>query len=326
MTLSSNGTSRGRILTVTPNPALDITYPLDRLHPGDGHRVRPLVRAGGKGVNVARVGHQFGHPVVAVAPVGGGDGARFRADLESSGVPHRLVPVPAETRRSVAIVESAGNRTTILNEVGSPLGAEGWRAVEATITSLLDARDGFGPVAVLVGSGSLPEDAPPDFYARLVHDARARGIRSVIDTSGEQLLAAARAGADLLKPNQQELAETVGEADPVAGGRRLLDLGARRVLVSLGAEGMVALCRTRPRSHLRARLSGPLRGNPTGAGDAAVAAVAVALATGEHDLETVLRGATIWSAAAVLAPQAGAVSDDYRELEGQLTVTKETTS
>ena len=54
--------------------------------------------------------------------------------------------------------------------------------------------------------------------------------------------------------------------------------------------------------------------------------MAVALATGEHDLETVLRGATSWSAAAVLAPQAGAVSDDYRELEGQLTVTKETTS
>ena len=175
--------------------------------------MRPLVRAGGKGVNVARVGHQFGHPVVAVAPVGGGDGARFRADLESSGVPHRLVPVlagPAQRghRRERGQPDDDPQRGRL------PVGAEGWRALEATITSLLDARDGFGPVAVLVGSGSLPEDAPPDFYARLVHDARARGIPSVIDTSGEQLLAAARAGADLLKPNQQELAETVGEATP----------------------------------------------------------------------------------------------------------------
>jgi 1-phosphofructokinase family hexose kinase len=322
--VTSNGVSSGRILTVTPNPALDITYRLERLQPGEGHRVRPLVRAGGKGVNVARVGHQVGHPVVAVAPVGGGDGARFRAELEASGVPHRLVTVPAETRRSVAIVETAGDRTTILNEVGAPLGAEGWHELDSVVTSLLDERDGCAPVSVLVGSGSLPEDAPPDFYARLVRHARARGIPTVVDTSGEQLLEAARAGADLLKPNQQELAETVGGTDPIGGARQLLDLGAQRVMVSLGSAGMVALSQARATSHLRARLSRPLFGNPTGAGDAAVAALAVALAAAEHDLETLLRKATAWSAAAVLAPQAGAVSDDYRELESRLTVTEET--
>jgi 1-phosphofructokinase family hexose kinase len=322
--MTSNGASPGRILTVTPNPALDITYRLDRLQPGDGHRVSPLERAGGKGVNVARVGHQLGHPVVAVAPVGGSDGARFRAELEASGVPHRLVPVPAQTRRSVAIVEIAGNRTTILNEVGAPLGTEGWQEMDSVVTSLLGERDGGASVSVLVGSGSLPEDAPPDFYARLVRRARARGVPSVIDTSGAQLLEAARAGADLLKPNQQELAEAVGESDPVEGARRLLRLGAQHVLVSLGAAGMLAISRARATTHLQARLSQPLCGNPTGAGDAAVAAVAVALATGEHELETLLRRATAWSAAAVLMPQAGAVSDDYRELESQLIVTEET--
>jgi len=321
--VSSSGDSRGRVLTVTPNPALDITYHLDHLHPGEGHRVRPLVRAGGKGLNVARVGHQLGHPVLAVAPVGGGEGAGFRAELEDSGVPHRLVPVPVATRRSIAIVETAGHRTTILNEVGAALGAAGWHELLSVVTSLLDGRDGSGPVAVLVGCGSLPEDAPADFYAQLVRLSRARGIPAVVDTSGQQLLEAARAGADLLKPNQEELAEAVGTNDPVVGARLLLQLGAQRVLVSLGAEGMVALSRTTPTSHLRARLDRPLSGNPTGAGDAAVAAVAVALAAAEHDLETLLRRATALSAAAVLTPQAGAVCDDYHDLERRLTVTEE---
>jgi hypothetical protein len=117
-----SGISAGRIVTVTPNPGCRHHHHIQRLKPGHGHRVRPLVQVGGKGVNIARVAHQLGHRVLAVAPVGRNNGVQFRGELALSAVPHRLVAFSAETRRSIAVVETAEDRTTILNELGVPSG------------------------------------------------------------------------------------------------------------------------------------------------------------------------------------------------------------
>ena len=141
---------------------------------------------------------------------------------------------------------------------------------------------------------------------------------SIIDTSGAGLLAAASAGATVLKPNRQELAEATGLGDPLAGARHLLALGAGLVLLSLGEEGMVALAASDPERLHSARLPRVLRGNPTGAGDAAVAAAAVAYATGQHRIDQVLRAATAWSAAAVLMPLAGDISAEHTALAAEL--------
>ena len=314
------------IVTVTPNPALDMTYHLDGFHPGRTHRVSPpLERAGGKGLNVARVAHQMGHPVLAVAPVGGAAGAVFRTDLEASGIPHRLIPVTADTRRSIAFVDSGQDVTSIFNEHGPALGASGWQGLSAAITETLDGpgRPGTPDCGVFVGSGSLPADAPDDFYPELVRLAHSRGVPAVIDTSGPQMLAAARAGADLLKPNLEELMEATGQTDLSQAACHLMELGARMVLVSAGADGMYAFTAQSPASVWKARLPRPLAGNPTGAGDAAVAAAAVVMASGRRDPEQILRAATAWSAAAVLMPAAGEISPRHTELAQHLIVTYE---
>jgi fructose-1-phosphate kinase PfkB-like protein len=153
-----------------------------------------------------------------------------------------------------------------------------------------------------------------------VTTARARGVSSVIDTSGPGLLAAADAGATVLKPNVHELAEATGNDDPVRAAGILIQRGAGLVLVSLGEEGMLAVSATEPSRPWRARLPRVLAGNPTGAGDAAVAAVAVCLATGIHDTEAILRRATAWSAAAVLMPLAGEISAEHATLADELIV------
>ncbi len=321
-----NPPSHRLIVTVTANPAVDMTYHLDGLHPGRTHRLSPpLERAGGKGVNVARVAHQMGHPVVAVAPVGGAAGAVFRTELEASGIPHRLIPVTADTRRSIAFVNTGQDVTSIFNEYGPALGTSGWHGLDVAIAESLDGPGGPGPsdCAVLVGSGSLPADAPDDFYPGLVRLAHSRGIPVVIDTSGPQMLAAARAGADLLKPNLEELMEATGQADLHRAARHLLELGAGMVLVSAGADGMYAFTAQSPGRAWKARLPEPLSGNPTGAGDAAVAAAAVVLASGRRDPEQILRAATAWSAAAVLMPAAGEISPRHTELAQNLIVTHE---
>ena len=88
------------ILTVTPNPALDLTWHVDRLVPGrdppGARRARPA--PGGKGMNVARVLHGQGHEVLALATVGGATGAEFASELEASGIRHRLLPGRAAPR------------------------------------------------------------------------------------------------------------------------------------------------------------------------------------------------------------------------------------
>lgn len=300
------------ILTVTANPAIDLTYAIPKLIPGASHRVpTPLLRAGGKGVNVARVVHQTGCPAVAVAPVGGASGIEFRAELAASGVSHALVDVAAATRRSMAFVDSAAGQTSIFNEAGRPLTPTEWE----DLLRLVDAH--LAGAGVLVGSGSLPHGAAPHFYADLVLRARVHGVPSIIDTSGEALLTAAEAGVDVVKPNHHELLDATGAPTIDAGARFLLDRGARTVLVSCGEDGMylyrpdeVPLWATLPR----------FDGNPTGAGDAAVAAIAVALAAGVTSGETMLRLATAWSAAAVLMPAAGELHVSYQSLEPAVTL------
>lgn len=320
------------ILTVTPNPALDLTWHVDRLVPGATHRVATgAARAGGKGINVARVLHGQGHEVLALATVGGGMGAEFASELEASGIRHRLMPVGAATRRSVAIVDESNGEASVLNEHGAGL----TRSESATLVTTT-AELGRAARAVAI-CGSLPPGFEPDDLAGLVAELDDAGVPVIVDTSGPGLVAAARARAYALKPNRDELAAATGDERPADGARALLELGARLVVVSLGAEGLMVVSRADAAGGIRARLPRVLHGNATGAGDAAVAAIAVALAeeagpghtreldaptpTGAEARARLARRATAWSASAVLMPLAGSLSPDHGTLEAEVVVT-----
>lgn len=300
------------IVTLTPNPALDVSYQVPRLCPGTTHRISAVFeRAGGKGLNVSRVLHELGASTTAIAPVGGILGDSIRADLVESGVPHELLPIPTATRMTITVVatatdtdavavDSAVEQATVFNEPGGALAESDWRR-------LVELTGGYlGRASVLVCSGSLPPLVGTDAYAGLVALGHQRSLPVVVDTGGLALRAAAAAGADVIKPNAAELRSVVGADDPVLGARALRSLGAGAVVVSLGANGMLAVTGD---GEWRAKPPYPVGGNPTGAGDAAVAALAYGL-----DLRMPwpdrLRTAVAWSAAAVAAPTAGSVNRD----------------
>lgn len=290
------------ILTVTPNPALDVTYRVTELRLGATNRVTGVdQRAGGKGVNVARVLHALGHPVTVTAPLAGTTGAAIRADLARSGIPHGCTEVrDGDSRRTVTAVEAGTGRATCLNEPGPLLS-------EADLRRLCDRIGVLLPTGrVLVLSGSLPPGTPADTYRRLVGLGRAAGRTVLLDAEGEPLLAALEAGPHLVKPNADELARTTGCADPVDGAGLLLERGAGAVAVSLGEAGLLLRTRT---GMWRARPHRTLVGNPTGAGDALVAAFARAAARGQPWHEA-LAAAVALSAAAVARPLAGEVCPD----------------
>ncbi|MGK5740962.1 1-phosphofructokinase family hexose kinase [Micromonospora sp. URMC 103] len=300
------------ILTVTLNAALDVTYHVPALTRGATHRVTEVSeRAGGKGVNVARVLRTLGVPVVATGLAGGACGARIRALLAEEGVREEFAPLAAESRRTVVVAEPA--TATGLWEPGPTVTPDEWSAFLARFTALARGSE------VVALSGSLPPGVPVDAYRTLIAVARDAGAATVLDSSGEPLRHGLDGDPDLVKPNAEELAGLVGRplprpADAVEAVR---GLGARTVVASFGPDGLLAVT---AEDAWHAYTPHPVAGNPTGAGDACVAALALGMVRRQPWPER-LADAVALSSAAVRAPVAGSVDlSEHRRLRRDVIV------
>jgi tagatose 6-phosphate kinase len=172
--------------------------------------------------------------------------------------------------------------------------------------------------AAVVLSGSLPGGIPPDAYAGLVEAARAGGAGVVLDADGAALLSGVRAGPDIVKPNLAELHAATGIDDPAGACAALRDAGAQAVVASLGSAGLAA---DTPDGRWKAAPPAAVTGNPTGAGDAAVAALTAGLVAGQPWPERLAEAVAV-SAAAARAPVAGDVDEaTYATVRGSVRVT-----
>ena len=306
------------ILTVTLNTALDITYRVRALTPHTSHRVSDVhERPGGKGLNVARVLAALGHETVVTGFAGGPVGAVLRDLLAPLPPRDALVPVAGTTRRTIAVVDTASGDTTQLNEPGPTVTAEEWAAFLATYDSLLPGADA---VALC---GSLPPGIQVGAYAELIRRARAAGVPSLLDTSGEPLRRGIAARPDLVKPNAEELAQLTGSREPLRAARDARRRGAHAVVASLGADGLLAATTD---GIWQATPPGPVQGNPTGAGDSAVAALLAGHVESLPWPDRLARAVAL-SAATVLAPAAGEYDPSaYDELLPRITVTEHATA
>jgi tagatose 6-phosphate kinase len=305
------------IVTVTLNAALDVTYEVERLAVDEVNRVRSVAqRAGGKGINVARVLAGLGHDVIVTGLAGGATGVLIRADARAAGLAMELVEIAGESRRTVAVVQDSGKiagesrRTvavvqdsgtgaTLFNEPGPPVSASEWAHFQTRFAQLVADAEG------VVLSGSLPEALPPDAYAILVEAARAAGARVVLDADGAALRSGVRAGPDVVKPNLAELQAATGIAELAPACAALRNAGARAVVASLGPAGLAA-----DTADGRWTVEPPVTvaGNPTGAGDAAVAALTAGLVAGQPWPERLAEAIAV-SAAAARAPVAGDIDE-----------------
>jgi 1-phosphofructokinase len=229
-----------------------------------------------------------------VLPTGGAEGAQLAALLEPEGIGVVRVPIRGAVRANISIHEPDGT-VTKLNEPGPELSQD---EVAALVAATADAaRAG---VDWVVCSGSLPRGVPEEFYAGLLPALHASGVRVVVDTSGPALSAAIPARPDLIKPNQEELAEAAGIGvhtlgDAVHAALILRGRGAGTVLASLGADGAILVDDTGT-YHGEAPVT-TVRGS-VGAGDATLAGFLAGGAAGPEALAEVLA----WGAAAVSLP------------------------
>ncbi|MGW0549744.1 1-phosphofructokinase family hexose kinase [Streptomyces altiplanensis] len=306
------------ILTVTLNTALDITYRVPALVPHASHRVSDVAeRPGGKGINVARVLAALGHDTVVTGFAGGSSGAVLRDLLAPLAPVDALVPTAGATRRTVAVVDATTGDTTQLNEPGPVITPEEWAAFLSSYGELLR---GARAVALC---GSLPPGVHVGAYAELIHRARTAGVPVLLDTSGEPLRRGIAARPDLVKPNADELAQLTGDHDPLRATHDARRRGAHAVVASLGPDGLLAAA---PGGLWQAAPPARVRGNPTGAGDSAVAGLLSGLVE-QLPWPRRLARAVALSAATVLAPAAGEFdAAAYEDLLPRIDVTTHTTA
>ncbi|PZG06104.1 1-phosphofructokinase family hexose kinase, partial [Nonomuraea aridisoli] len=188
-----------------------------------------------------------------------------------------------------------GGRTALFNEPGPEVTAEELAAFTRHYISLLNDAQ-----AVVI-SGSLPRGVPADVYATLAALAAERGVPAIVDADGEPLRHAPGGRPAIVKPNADELARAVPGGTPAQGAEALRERGAGAVVVSMGADGLLAVT---GEGTFRARMPYTVQGNPTGAGDALVAGLALGLVE-QTPWPDRLRRAAALGAAAVATPVAG---------------------
>jgi 1-phosphofructokinase len=226
-----------RVLTVTLNPALDLTVQLQSLRLGEVNRSESLqVHAAGKGLNVAQVLADLGHQLTVTGFLGEGNPQAFEQLFAARGFADEFVRVAGETRSNIKLAEADGQVT----DVNGP----GLVVSEAHCAALLTRLERLVPShELVVVSGSLPRGVDSHWFAELLQRIKRLGARVALDTSGAALREGLRMAPWLVKPNEEELAEARGveltDAHAFAReGERLLAEGIQHAVISQGGDGV----------------------------------------------------------------------------------------
>ena len=267
------------IYTLTLNPAIDYVVQLDGpLASGAINRSQgEAYQFGGKGINVSNVLRVLGMPTTALGFVAGFTGQALAQGLGEMGLTTDFVALPGgQTRINVKV---KADQETEINGAGPHISA-------ADMEKLLEKLENLTEADTLVLSGSVPASLGPDTYARILQAVAGKQVRTVVDAASGLLTRALPYRPFLIKPNRQELAQIFGtpmDADEqiLDAARRLQQMGARNVLVSLAEDGAL-LVNEKNEVYRMACPKGQVR-NSVGAGDSMVAGfLAGFLETGDY--------------------------------------------
>jgi 6-phosphofructokinase 2 len=313
---SSAGQSAAAVLTVTVNPALDVSMAIEHLVPDHKMRAHDCRReAGGGGVNVSRALRRLGVPSTSFVVVGGSIGSELVSRIGAAGLDVVEFDIADTTRESVAITETCTNRQYRVTVEGPTI-----EDPSVLLRSIVDAAT---TARMVVLSGGLAPGLPPDFYAQVIAHVGPH-TTTIVDSHGPGLAAAA-GSATIIKPSQRELAALVGWEPSTADE---IERAARQVLAAGSVEAVVA-SRGPSGALLAAREMAPVWFRPpavrpvsaVGAGDSMVAGIAASLLAGSDLVEAVRRGVAAGTAAVLTPGSQLCDSADVEWLADQVSVT-----
>ena len=225
-----------RVLTVTLNPALDLTVQLPALHLGEVNRSDNLqVHAAGKGLNVAQVLADLGHQLTVTGFLGEANAQPFEQLFAARGFADEFVRVAGETRSNIKLAEADG-RITDINGPGLVVDAAQRDELLARLERLVPGHE------LVVVAGSLPRGVELPWFVELLQRLARLGARVALDTSGAALREGLALSPWLIKPNEEELAQArdldPADAQVLADEARRLNARIEHVVISQGAAGV----------------------------------------------------------------------------------------
>ena len=222
------------IYTLTLNPALDYAVSVPNFKTGGVNRTQSeKILPGGKGINVSVVLHNLGVESVALGFIAGFTGEEIRRLAEQLGCKTDFIRVKNGLSRINVKMKA---------DVESEINGQGPVLQEEDIKVLFEQLDTLQENDTLLFAGSISKGMSSDIYAKMCEHVAGRGVRIVVDTTGQQLLSTLVYQPFLIKPNHIELEEIMGrtlngEEDLIAGAKQLQKQGARNVLVSMAGDG-----------------------------------------------------------------------------------------
>lgn len=254
------------VYTVTFNPAVDYIVRINELKIGMTNRSeREEIFFGGKGINVSLVLRELGIKSRALGFVAGFTGAAIENALAESGVDADFVHLGSGFSRINVKIKSSAE--TELNGSGPDI-------PQNALDELFAKLDKIGDGDTIVLAGSIPADLPEDIYEIILERLRGKKVRAVVDATKDLLLNVLKYEPFLIKPNNHELEEMFGVTlrsidDIIIYAKKLKEMGAKNVLVSMAGNGAVLLDEN-GETHVCGVCRGTLR-NSVGAGDSMVA-------------------------------------------------------
>lgn len=283
------------LLTLTLNPALDLTGHLDQMHVGEVNLVHSgHLHPAGKGINVARVLKDLGAQVLVSGFLGQENQAPFHELFRECGLGDHFLVVPGATRINVKMVEACG-RVTDLNFPGVAVSEGELLQFEHRLQELLPQ------VEYVVVAGSLPRGMTPVHLRQWLHLLAEQGKKVLFDSSGAAMAEGLAAKPFLIKPNEHELADWAGqpleslEALMAAAESLQQRYDIPHVVVSRGADGVLWRAGS---SWWQAKPPRMSVVSTVGAGDSMVAGLAWGLSQ-SWPMDKILRLASAVSALAV---------------------------
>ena len=253
------------IYTVTFNPALDYVLHLDNLVVGAINRTKTeQIVNGGKGINVSTVLKNLGVDNTALGFCAGFTGEALEKGINADGVKTDFVHLKNGFSR--INVKIRAQEDTDINGQGPEIKDE-------DIEKLFLKLDSLTQGDILVLAGSIPSTLPKDIYERILKRLDGKGVKAVVDATGELLVNVLKYHPFLIKPNNDELGEIFGrtletDEEIIEYAQRLREMGAENVLVSMGGAGAILV--TADGCYKRGTAKGKVV-NTVGAGDSMVA-------------------------------------------------------
>lgn len=305
------------ILTVCMSPSVDVTIELDSLNVGKVNIVKnKTLSFTGKAINVAIGVARLGAQAYATGFMYNENGAMFESALDKEGVGFSFVWNSGRVRENYKCIDQKSMLTEI-NDVGGQVGDE-------KLVELLQMIRNFSSRSeVTVISGGLPRGVDAGYYRELFKAVDSNSLK-IADAEGAKLFASLEAGIDLVKPNLEELEETLGrefrdKSDMLSGCRELLDRGAKTVLLSLGKDGAVI---TNGTKNFYCKSINVAVNSTVGAGDGMVAAAAAQLQQGAPIEEILRAGVAAGTATVTTFGTVSFTKNKYDEILSGLEVTE----